>query len=133
MDLTLKRLKYESWGTVSSLLDENSNQIAVTLEHAYKQDNGLYRPKLNLGEHPCVFGEHMLDHGPVKTYEILNVPGHSGILFHIGNFAQKDSSGCVLLGTELGDQMIMESRMAFMRFLALQDQKDFTLTVVDVG
>jgi hypothetical protein len=31
------------------------------------------------------------------TYEVLNVPGRSGILFHHGNYP-KNSSGCILIG-----------------------------------
>jgi hypothetical protein len=68
-----------------------------------------------------------------ETFRVLDVPGRSGILFHIGN-SVKDSSGCILLGLKLGGQGplpgISESKIGFNKFLALTKHTDrFLLTI----
>lgn len=129
MDLTLIRQSFNNWGIVSNLVDTNGQTIAVCLEHAFLQDDTTYQPKLNNGTHLCVLGTHQLDHGgPFQAYEITGIPGHTGVLFHIGNF-NKDSDGCVLLGTSLGNQMILDSKTAFDNLMSLQNEQNFTLTV----
>jgi hypothetical protein len=73
---------------------------------------------------------------PFTTFEITGVPGHSNILFHIGNY-NKDSEGCVLLGrgiteAQSGDQMITMSNTTFKYFMDNQAGVDtFILTVKD--
>lgn len=55
-----------------------------------------------------------------NTFEVNDVKGRSGILFHVGNFA-KDTHGCILLGIGFdempGYPMITRSQDAFDRFL----------------
>lgn len=133
MNLTLARDRYSNLGIFSTLEDENGEQIAVTLEHAYEDENGDYSPKLPAGTYTCKLGSHHLDHlGVAELYQIMEVPGHEGILFHVGNY-NRDSDGCVLLGTGLGQAQacITASRVAFDKFMTLQGGKDFTLSVVD--
>jgi Family of unknown function (DUF5675) len=94
----------------------------VTLEHAYEQDDGSYAPKIPPGVYTCVLGTHSLSNGvPFQTYEITGVAGHSGLLFHTGNW-DSDSSGCVLCGqtqiVEDGSDMITNSRITFNNFMA---------------
>lgn len=134
MDLTIKRLDYNDDGIFGHLEETDSgDSVAVTLEHAYYSNNGdgSYSPKLPPGDYLCVRGEHRLSKGkPFTTFEVTNVPGHTGILFHPGNY-NEDSDGCILLGTTLSFSMISESRAAFSKFMALQDGVDeFTLTVL---
>ncbi len=88
------------------------------LEHAYPQPDGGYKPKLQPGTYVCVRGQHRLDSGPIETFEITGVPGHSGILFHYGNY-NRDSNGCVLVGKEREGDMITLSRTAFQNFMDL--------------
>jgi hypothetical protein len=69
-----------------------------------------------------------------ELFEIMDVPGCTYIEIHVGNL-QKDSKGCVCLGMGLGklgtQQMVTSSRVAFEKFMALQDGCDqFTLTVI---
>ena len=46
-----------------------------------------------------MLGEHTLDHGgPQQLYCVQNVPGHSGLCIHKGNWPQIDSDGCILVG-----------------------------------
>lgn len=134
MDLTLKRTDYTEDGVFGHLEETDSgDSVAVTLEHAYYSGNGIgsYEPKLPPGEYVCRRGEHKLKKGPTfTTFEVQNVPGHTGMLFHPGNY-NEDSDGCILLGTTMSSSMISDSRKAFIKFLLLQEGVDeFTLTVL---
>ena len=67
------------------------------------------------------------------TWEVLNVPNRSNILFHKGNTAD-DSKGCILVGlqygTETGSPVIAQSGTAFSvlhRFLEGHSEIDFTI------
>lgn len=115
MRLTLTRKEFRADGIFSELSDESGKVIAHTLEHSYSN-----KPKLNDGEHNCVRGMHNLHSGPIETFEILGVPCHSGILFHVGNY-NKDSDGCVLLGVSVSKfkdgQMITASKAKFAEFM----------------
>lgn len=134
MVLRLIRNVFESDGVLGILLNEDGVQLATTLEHSY---NG--RPKLPPGAYRCERGIHSLHSNPTpfETFEILNVPNCTGILFHVGNW-NDDSNGCVLLGrlsisSEKGS-MIVGSRKTFERFLTeLSDVSDFQLLVEDGG
>lgn len=129
MNLTLVRKEYSAQGVFGELRDEGGNLVAVTLEHAYDE----CQPKLPLGTYSCLRGSHRLDGmtRDFEAFEITGVPGHTGILFHVGNTA-KDSSGCVLLGLRRDGVMILGSKLAFDAFMALQKGLgSFSLSVVD--
>lgn len=67
------------------------------------------------------------------AWEICNVPGRTGILFHIGNDAE-DSEGCILVGLGFArDRVaITASITGYQRFLRFLHKLDtFTLTVAD--
>lgn len=137
MDLNLVRVKFGQDGIFGSLLDKNGKAIAVTLEHAYADLEG-WAPKLPDGEYLCVRGQHQLESmtHPFETFQILNVPGHTGILFHTGNY-NCDSNGCVLLGSHLtsvnGAGAISASRLAFAEFMDVQSgAESFSLKVTSV-
>lgn len=137
MNLTLSRNDYREDGIFGIITDEASKQIAVSLEHAYDSGNGdgSYAPKVPAGVYKCVRGQHRLASMKQNftTFEVTNVPGHTNILFHTGNY-NHDSEGCILLGRAYGGQprMIEQSKMTFEAFMALQDGVDqFTLTVKD--
>lgn len=134
MNLSLKNKEFSKDGVFGELSDEAGNFVAYTLQHAYPDGTG-WTPKLPNGTYTCVRGQHRLDHmtSDFTTFEITGVPGHSGILFHVGNY-NKDSDGCVLLGMMwLADNippMIAGSKVAFANLMNLQADVDtFTLTV----
>lgn len=138
MNLILTRQQAYANGIFGFLKDEDDNQVAVTLEHAYSLSNGGYGPKLAVGTYVCKRGTHQL-HGmaaPFTTFEITEVPDFlglpvTGVLFHCGNF-NRDSEGCVLLGMLDAQNLsgIVGSREDFGRFMALQEGCDlFTLVV----
>jgi hypothetical protein len=127
MNLKLKRFSFAENGIFGRLFDEQDNVIAVTLEHSY--DNV---PKIPVGLFVCKRGMHRLESmtEDFETFEITNVPGHSDILFHQGNY-NKDSKGCILVGSTLGPDMICESRKAFEKLMQLQSGLNlFTLQVL---
>lgn len=107
----------------------------ATLEHAYRVGD-VYAPKLPEGEYLCVKGTHRLEgmNHSFETFEVTNVPGHTGILFHVGNY-NRDSNGCILLGSSYSQSsppMIIASNTAFRFFLCyLKDVSQFELTVQD--
>src|SRR5581483_7765816 len=132
MDLTVNRTK-KAWDGVCGEIPELK---LVTLEHSYAGSNGTFDAKVPKGRYTCVRGQHTLPTGEqIETFEVLGVPGHSGILFHPGNKYQ-DSAGCFLVGIEIvpvGNQRwITTSRLAFHEFMNAQEGVDqFILTVND--
>lgn len=46
-----------------------------------------------------------------------NVPGFLGVRIHIGNFPQ-DTEGCILVGTQMGDNEVLNSKAAFAALMA---------------
>lgn len=127
--MKLTRKIYVGSGIFGTLASENGFFTCRTLEHAYAGLNTIepdvtgsapyYQPKVPPGVYKCVRGEHRLAHGgPFFTFEVTNVPGHTGILFHPGNI-NADSAGCILLGLgQEGDVEITDSRVAFEKFMA---------------
>lgn len=143
MDLILIRDEFREDGIFGTLLIDDTipKPIAVTLEHAYDSGNGdgSYVPKVPVGVYLCVRGSHRIHSSvqPFETFEVTGVSGHSGILFHIGNY-DKDSDGCILLGKSVGQihgydkdiKAIGESHEAYEVFMKLQkDTEQFILTV----
>ncbi len=138
MNMTLERTDFEADGILGILLDDKDFFVAHTLEHAYGTGagDGSYTPKVPVGTYTCKRSPHRL-HGmsvTFETFQLMDVPNHSNILLHWGNF-NKDSDGCILLGQEVttgpkGEHMITNSRATFVKFMDLQDGVDtFTLTV----
>lgn len=136
MDILIERTNYREDGIFGAVYDGDGNFLFSTLEHAYAQNDGTYKPKVPNGFYVCVRGFHRLEDMSYDfpTYEITNVPNHKEILFHWGNF-NENSAGCVLLGLsiEKGPKwMITESRKAFAEFMVMQKTiPKFNLRVID--
>ncbi len=121
---TLTHTNFADDGIFGILTDVSDGIVAYTLEHSYNK-----LPKLTDGTYTCVRGQHVLHSGPIETFEITGVPGHSGILFHYGNY-NADSDGCVLLGDGETATSVTDSRGAFTKFMArLVGIDSFTLIV----
>ena len=139
MDLTLTRNKIGPEGAFSEITGTtNGIRLFVATEHAYQDQSGEWFAKIPEGEYQCLLGTHELAGGPVfETYQVMNVPGHSGILFHKGNLPETDSAGCILLGTSFGElngvAADLNSAVAFKAFLILQQGQPFKLTVVNAA
>lgn len=70
-----------------------------------------------------------------ETFEVLDVPGRSHILFHAGN-TEDDTHGCFLLGATAGrlrgNRAVLNSGKTFRRFLELTASVErFDLLIVD--
>lgn len=68
-----------------------------------------------------------------ETFQVSNVPGRTGILFHAGNVAP-DTQGCILLASEYGKlrgaRAVLNSGRTFRAFMAEMAGRDvFHLTV----
>lgn len=141
MNLILQRIRVLEAGIFSHLLDASGKPLFVTLEHAYPKPSGGFLPKIPAGVYTCVRGRHRL-HGmdeDFDTFEVTGVAGHSGLLFHWGNF-NKDSDGCILLGNFFSTDTtglpvaVMQSRVAFAAFIYLMEGAGtFQLTVKEMN
>lgn len=136
MNFTLIRDLYREDGIFGSLVDGNGKQVAVTLEHAYSDNKGGFVPKIPPSVYNCKRSPHRL-HGMTQdfiTFQVEDVPGHSNILFHWGNY-NDDSDGCILLGQAVsGDEklMISSSKLTWQKFMSLLAGIDeFDLIVQD--
>lgn len=130
MNLCLHRTELGPEGIFGVLTFESGAHIAYTLEHAYAVGSD-WLPKIPNGEFTCVRGNHRLAGlaDPFETFEVTGVPGHFGILFHIGNY-NKNSEGCVLLGTEILGYRLVSSLEAFNNFMkCLSGINSFQLAV----
>lgn len=135
MNITLTRNQNTPEGIFGNFTDENGNQVCVTLEHAYDDGSGNWSAKIPAGTYTCQRGQHQLTGmaNSFETFEVTNVPGHTNILIHMGNF-DKDSEGCILVGRAIAgsgsSEMITSSVLTFNAFMQLQAGLDtFTLTV----
>ncbi len=133
MNLTLTRYECKDIGIFGDLTDETGARVCFTLEHAYDSGlgNGSYAPKVPSGTYTCKRSQHQLAHMdfPFTTFQIMNVPNHTNILFHSGNF-NADSDGCVLVGTTSYQERLFQSMAAFKKFMEIQNGVDeFTLIV----
>jgi hypothetical protein len=144
MDLYMQRAEYRPDGILSEISDV-IGPVLVTLEHAFlpqgifpagisfghfgHHGQGDFLPKIPPGIYTCVRGPHRLEGmtEDFETFEVTGVAGHSGLLFHWGNW-NRDSDGCILVGEEFDSspcgEMLTNSRATFDKFMALQDGVD---------
>lgn len=132
---TLVRRDHCKDGVFGELTCEQDKRVFyLTLEHAYP-DGDKFKAKVPVGTYVCKKGEHKLeDLVPFITFELQDVPGHWGILIHVGNY-NRDSAGCILIGKGRGftssrGKMIVDSKRAFKEFMELlKYDEEFTLTI----
>lgn len=81
-------------------------------------DNVPMWSRIPAGHYDCV--RSWYHKGGYDSYEIVNVPGRTRILFHRGNW-MTDVNGCVALGTGFGlldgKLAVLRSAIAFERFM----------------
>jgi len=127
LHLTLIRDKQDEWATLGKL-SVDGQHLCHTLERPWVGNKarvsciptGKYHGKIQPSPH---FKRDLP--------ELLDVPGRSEILIHVGNTVD-DSAGCILVGLERADHemRIMQSRAALELVMAnLQGHDGFTLTV----
>ena len=104
--------------------------------HSYQQADNSWSPIVQPGQYECVRGIHALHDGiKFETFEITGVAGHTGILFHKGNFPWSESQGCTLVGQQFteyqGKKMVTNSGATFTAWMTkLADIDEFDLIVL---
>lgn len=141
MNLILSRTNASSDGIFGEIIDDGFGFLFMSLERSYADPEKpfIYTAKIPAGEYICKLGEHSLKEDSPKfmTFEVTGVPGHTGILFHTGNY-NCNSDGCILLGLQIGNKsdggkMITYSKQAFKKFMNVQEGvNEFKLKVVDL-
>ena len=83
------------------------------------------RYKITLSVKSPRFGEQKFYKEVCDGYlpRLENVPGFNGVLCHCGNYP-KDTEGCLLVGLEKGDGMILKSKNAFKKLYPLLKEAD---------
>jgi len=120
--------KYGTFG----VLKINKEVFCWTLEPR-DEENKPFESSIPAQQYTCE--RYSSDKYP-NTFQVTNVPGREGILFHPGNTAD-DTAGCILLGetvTKLKyDRRILNSGATFKYFMsALADYNKFSLTIREV-
>lgn len=112
---SLIRVSYTKYGTFGVFLEEKI-PFAVTLEKPWK-DNRRNVSCIPLGIYTC---KRIISPKFGDTFEVLDVPERSHILFHKGNLSS-DSHGCVLVGEYFdplyNEPAILASGKAFREFM----------------
>jgi len=121
--LDLVRVAVRPEGAFGVLLD-NGLPFAVTLEWTGPD----LKTKIPDGTFSCVKTTYY--GGGYTTFEVMNVPGHSRILFHKGNY-EKDTEGCILVADAFNGSWISGSRQGFAKLMGrVGDRMTFDLVVV---
>jgi len=126
--LTLERFCYSEMGTFGRLSAQGMVRF-YTVEQPWQQ-NMSFVSCIPEGEYICKrFGSK----AHPSTFEIMNVPGRTAILFHVGN-TKDDFQGCIGVGLGLGvvnsKWAVTASGLAFKQFVDyLKDEWEFQLTI----
>lgn len=122
--LTLIRIAYISDGTFGVLLDYDNTPFCLTLEREWR-NNEKNVSCIPRGKYIC---QRVQSPKFGNTFEVLNVPKRSHILFHKGNI-EDDSHGCIIVGEEYGiykhKVAILSSGKAFHEFMTLLNPDDW--------
>lgn len=128
MDGILERFAYHPEATLGKLTI--NKEVFYIAERPWR-NNKKNVSCVPVGEYICKkyksrkFGE---------TYQLTDVPGRTYILFHVGNFPEKDSEGCLLVGEEImkSKPAIASSKKAMKRFMqTINGAESFGLKIKD--
>lgn len=125
----LKRVSNTDHG-VFGVLMEGAIPFAVTLEPPWR-DNKENESCIPVEMYRC---ERVLSPKFGMTFEITEVEGRTGILFHKGNL-EKNTKGCVLIAEEFGilndGPAVLASGRGFSEFMQRLDGEDrFALSIM---
>jgi len=113
--IVLKRLSSTEHGTFGVLLISGI-PFAVTMERQWR-DNQTGISCIPAGMYDC---QRIVSPHFGETFEVMNVPGRSHILFHKGNI-EDDSHGCILVGEQFetlhGVPAVLSSRHGYGQYL----------------
>ena len=131
MNIEVIRIE-NSYGETLGVLTENGELRCVTLELP-DRNNSVSISRIPEGVYAC---KRVISLKFGDTFQVMDVPGRTNILFHAGN-TSKDTHGCILLGNhyggEVGERAILNSLIAFTNFKRRHSKIDqFTLTIRSV-
>lgn len=113
MRLVLIRDRLTEKSTIGRL-ERDDEHVCFTLEDVYRGDDPADKVKAQTAI-PCGTYEIVVTHSPrfgIDMPLLLNVPGFSGVRIHSGN-TDKDTMGCILVGSTRGPDQILGSRVAY--------------------
>lgn len=117
MKLTLQRSKNGEGCTIGALLVDGL-EGCFTCEDVIREIPGAPVSAWKVaGETAIPAGSYQIIITPSVRFKrdlplLVNVPGFSGVRIHPGNTAE-DTEGCILVGTRVGVNSVLESRIAF--------------------
>ena len=134
MDLVLSRKEIGENGCFSDMTDTKGNFLFYCGEHAYLQDDGSYQPKIPKGK--WRFNRFFSEKHGYDVFMCNEIPGHTFIECHVGNWPQVDSDGCILIGKGRGftlkkENMIQDSKNGFKEFMDLQKDSNSFIMIVE--
>ena len=130
--MILRRIAFTEHGTFGVLID-NGIPFALTLERPWL-DNAQNVSCIPAGAYAC---NRFHSESHPDTFQVMNVPDRTGILFHTGNLMQH-SAGCILIGEVFdlykGQPAVLSSSKGFKEFMQkLMDKQDFQLLIQNRG
>lgn len=141
MEITLKRFIANNPDGVPGVLIKGVDIICMTLEEEW-QNNARNISCIPEGSYIC---KRITRPSGQVTFQVMDVPGRSAILFHPGN-TEEDTQGCILTGLQFGTMMRKDedtgemrekfaiepgtSKAAFDKFMAtIGDRQSFALHI----
>lgn len=111
-EITLTRTIFTDQSTIGKLIMPDTWTCYTLEDTCRKKPN--HDIAIPIGKYPIIIDKsvrfkRLMPH-------IINVPGRSGIRIHSGN-TDKDTSGCILVGLDYGDDIIYKSKLAFDIFM----------------
>ena len=126
MQLTLIREQSTDYSTSGTLLVDGKFEC-FTLEDVVRDKKVLGETAIPAGNYKVIID--MSNRFKRLLPLLINVPGFVGIRIHPGN-TDKDTEGCILVGTSRRKDFVGNSRLAFgALFAKLQAAKSITITV----
>jgi len=129
--MVLKRVASNFDGTFGVLIDgAGVVPFALTLEDQWKNN----QKNISCIPHGYYTCRRVISPRFGETFEVLEVPGRTHILFHSGN-THEHTQGCILVGEEFGylgpTISILSSRRGFAEFMhRLEGIEEFSLAVL---
>lgn len=117
MNLTLQRSTAGEGCTIGALLVDGL-EGCFTCEDVVREIPGIPVSAWKVaGETAIPAGNYQVIITPSVRFKrelplLVNVPGFAGVRIHPGNTAE-DTEGCILVGTRVGVNSVLESRIAF--------------------
>jgi hypothetical protein len=130
MEIVLQRL-YKGEDCVIGTLSADRKVLCYTLENPEK-DNKEDISCIPAGKYNCV--PYSSKKYP-DVWKILNVPGRTDILIHVGNY-ERNTKGCVLVGSNVGynkEKMVTNSSITMKKLHSdIGVSRSFTLVIKDI-